>query len=307
MITVLLSTRCRPEILARSLSGYRRLDDPGVEWKLVIVDNGDEEATRRVVRAFQRWIPIRYVTCPDGGKNRAVNFGLRHAEGETYVFTDDDAVPDRRWLRELVEGMARWPDVTMFGGCIDPLWLGQPISSHFDCDFVRGLLTITGWEPEEGPLPWFRVWGPNMAIRSGAFRNGVRFDEDVGPRPGEVLLGGEVDLTRRLAEEGHESVYLPRAVTRHQVRPEQTRWAWLTRRAWRLGRGTTRLQVLSEGGVPPFTRPSRACAAAAKDLVLGGLVGDRRRISEGWLRLWFAGGQLRQVVAASRERRTEIR
>lgn len=302
-VTVLMATYRRPELLARTLGGYDALEDPGATWRLLVIDNAGDEETRGVVSEHAATVPVEYLAETGPGKNRALNHGLAHATGDLYVFTDDDAVPRRDWLRQLVEGAARWPDVTMFGGRIDPIWPGETLREDLDNPFVRGLLTITSWGDDEGPMPWNRVWGPNMAVRAHAFGDGTRFDPGVGPTPREFMLGGEVDLTKRLAARGHQTVYLPDAIVGHQIRPEQLDEAWLARRSFRLGRGVARLQGVPKtpriAGAPRFLY--RELLSAGRDWLSGGLARNAARRCDGRLRFSFSRGKLVQFRAMTRK------
>jgi glucosyl-dolichyl phosphate glucuronosyltransferase len=293
-VSVFMATYRRPEILTRTLEGFASLEPAGPDWRLLILDNADDPATREVVRGYDGRVPLEYLLATGPGKNHALNVGLGHATGDVFVFVDDDAVPRPDWLREMLEGIARWPDATMFGGRIDPVWPAGHEGLDLSNDFLRGLLTISSWGEEEGPLPWFRVWGPNMAFRASVFEEGMRFDPTIGPTSGDFVLGAEVEFTKRLAEAGHRSVYLPRAVVGHQVRPEQLDGRWLSQRAYRLGRGVARLHGLPAAprifGVPRFVY--REITSAAVGWAAGAFTRDRDRRLHAKLQGWHWYGKL---------------
>lgn len=248
-LTVLMATYRRPEILRRTLEAYRELDGAGLRWKLVLVDNSGDEATKQVAAESGKYLPLELVVEPRRGKNFALNKGIELAEGELYLFSDDDALPETDWLQQVWSGAQRSPAATMFTGRILPLWPDGHTPLELRTDLLRSSYMVTAWGEEEGPITPDRMWGPNLAIRAAPFRDGYSFDTGIGPAAGQYAMGSELELTLRLARDGHLGVYLPRAVVHHQIRPEQMEGRWLAWRAYRSGRGVARLQ-----GVPAVPR-----------------------------------------------------
>jgi hypothetical protein len=295
-VTIFMATFRRSVILRRTLEGYTALAAPAARWRLVLIDNADDPETRAVAEAFAGRFPLDFVVEPGGGKNRALNRTLARGSGELYVFTDDDAIPRPDWLVELVAGVERWPEATMYGGRIDPVWPAAGAVPRLSDERMGGAFTMTCWPMEEGPLTWARVWGPNMAIRPRVFHEGVRFNASVGPAGPDFVMGGEVDLTKRLAEAGHTAVFLPRAVVDHQVRPEQLTEPWLARRFYRLGCGVARLHGVPRAprvfGVPRFVLGEllRGLATWAAGIVTHN---DAKRL-DGKLEFWHWRGKLKE-------------
>ena len=91
-------------------------------WKLVIVDNASTDGTRDVIRQFESSLPVMCCEEPLAGKNRALLRGLREAEGDLIVFSDDDATPDSEWLTALRRAADERLDFDIFGGAIRPRW-----------------------------------------------------------------------------------------------------------------------------------------------------------------------------------------
>lgn len=302
-ISVLLATYLRPEILRRSLEGYVRMASPGPAWRLLVVDNGGDAGTRSVVDEFAPRIPVDYLLETRLGKNHALNHGLEHAAGDVFVFTDDDAIPDAHWLRELIEGIGRWPGATVFGGRVRPVWPEGHEGMALRTDILRSAFAAADWGDEEGPISPDKIWGPNMAVRSRVFAGGLRFDPDIGPAGKNYAMGSELELSRRLAAEGHQAVYLPRAVVGHQIRPEQLEESWLARRSYRSGRGVARLN-----GMPPAPRVLGAPRFVYRELLTAGgtwlsglLTGRQARRLDGKLDFWHWRGKLSEYRRMSGE------
>jgi cellulose synthase/poly-beta-1,6-N-acetylglucosamine synthase-like glycosyltransferase len=76
-------------------------DYPKDHYDIIVVDNRSTDDTREIVRRY----PVRLLEERDRQSSYAArNRGLRAACGELIAFTDSDCIPDRQWLRQLVEG-----------------------------------------------------------------------------------------------------------------------------------------------------------------------------------------------------------
>jgi L-malate glycosyltransferase len=236
MLTVLLATRNRSQLLSSVLESFCQLRSPTSGWKLVVADNGSTDHTGQVIASFRNRLPLQCLTERKIGKNAALNAGLAFVEGDLIVFTDDDVFPHEDWLIQLRKAVDSQPDFSMFGGSIIARWEISPPS------WVRWVpqgpsYSVTDPQWKEGPIDPSWVWGPNMAIRTNALQAGIRFDPYFGPRPGSYPQGGETELTRRLHSLGHKSWHVRAAVVEHFVRKEQLNTAWVMRRAICHGRG----------------------------------------------------------------------
>jgi glycosyltransferase involved in cell wall biosynthesis len=238
-ISVLLATLKRPDLLEQTLKSFCALKTDGLEWEVLVVDNGDDEKTRDVVSKYYDRLPVKYLLETSRGKNHALNSALARAQGELFVFTDDDVVPECDWLVETWEGTKRWPQHSVFGGRILPKFPDvKALSLRYEFVLISHMvdITVADWDIPEGCYDAANVWGPNMAIRASLFKEGWRFDTGIGPDgTARYVMGSETELTMRLERAGFRSVYLPDSVVHHQVRTEQLEKRWLYRRSFRIG------------------------------------------------------------------------
>ena len=104
-ITVCTPTYNRAYLLERLYRSIQRQTFRDFEW--LIVDDGSEDDTEAVVAGFsaeQNDFPIRYYKKENGGKSRAVNYGLDLAQGELFFIMDsDDYLTD-----DALEKMVYW-------------------------------------------------------------------------------------------------------------------------------------------------------------------------------------------------------
>ena len=245
MLTVLLATKNRSQVFRSVLECFCKLTQPQSGWKLIVVDNGSSDGTDDVLASFSTRLPLTSVSEKKPGKNFALNAGLDLIEGDLAVLTDDDVFPDENWLVHLRTAADKLPDFTIFGGPIRPYWETPP-PSWIEWADMGAAFAVTDPSWKEGPIPANCVWGPNMAIRTGVFRSGIRFDTSIGPRGANYVQGGDTELTRRLERQGHKAWHVLGASVRHYIRREQLDRRWVMRRAVRHGRGEYRLGHASE-------------------------------------------------------------
>jgi glycosyltransferase involved in cell wall biosynthesis/GT2 family glycosyltransferase len=245
MLTVLMATFNGVRTLPKVLDAYTQLHSPEEGWRLLVVDNGSNDGTRDLLMSYSSRLPLHYAYEPRRGKNAALNHGLSVAmkgpETRLFVFTDDDATPDRDWLLRYADAATQRAGFAIFGGSIVPDWSETPpewLLRLVPCGLTYGL---TDPNLPEGPVYPGLVWGANMAVRGEIFRHGYRFDESMGPACGEYAMGGEVSFTRLLEGAGFQSWFCPSARVAHHIRPAQLTAEWVIARARRYGRGACRL------------------------------------------------------------------
>ncbi|HEX2275250.1 MAG TPA: glycosyltransferase [Acidimicrobiales bacterium] len=201
-VTVVVPTYNRAASLARLLDALADCDAPVGGREVIVVDDGSTDATTDVVRRSQ--VGARYVRQANRGPAAARNAGWRLARSDVVAFTDDDTVPDRRWLVDLVGELHDRPDRAAVGGTILPLGHG------FLADFVQ-LERLVGHSVGDGDVRYLVT--ANAAWRLDALRAVGGFDERFPTAAGE-----DVDLSLRTIARGGRLGVTDRAVVRHDHR-----------------------------------------------------------------------------------------
>ena len=223
LISVVVCTRERPEILAACLTRLQRLHYPDVE--VVIVDNAPtDDATRecfmRLVGADSRF---RYVREPAPGLSRARNRGLAEARARHVAFTDDDVRVDPWWLESIAAGFARDPQAGCVTGLVPPAELDDPAQQFFDRRYTWAsrleprVFDLTGRGDESALYPYspgIFGTGANFAVDRELLIGLGGFDEALGA--GSPAGGGEdLDAFVRVLRSGRSLVYEPSAIVWH--------------------------------------------------------------------------------------------
>ena len=88
--TVFTPTYNRGYVLRRAFESLQRQTFKDFEW--VVVDDGSTDNTRVLVAdlAQKALFPVRYFYQTHGHKKKAINYGVREARGELFVFLDSN-------------------------------------------------------------------------------------------------------------------------------------------------------------------------------------------------------------------------
>lgn len=295
IISVIIASFKRLFLLEQTLRSLLLLDTTGLDWEVLIVDNANDQETKKVAMNFSGRLPLKYLVELKRGKNNALNRAVSEAQGELFVFTDDDVIVEKNWLLEISEGVRRWPGYNVFGGrCLPKYPEGEGMP--FEHPFFEGAFSVADWDIPEGCYESHRVWGPNMAIRSSIFKNGWSFDPMLGPKGSKFcILGDETDLTGRLEEAGYPPVYLPGAVVYHQIQKERMNFKSMFRRAFSIGQQNAHLD--KRQGIPrilgaPRYMIRRLCRAFVDYHILSLFSKDKKMRFDRGLIYWETMGSL---------------
>ncbi len=106
VVSVVIPTYRRDELLERCLKGVLGQDWPGESLQVIVVDDGESASTADVLGRVALEHPHHQVLLLGGGGHgpaAARNTGWRAATGEIIAFIDDDAFPaNDSWLKEGV-------------------------------------------------------------------------------------------------------------------------------------------------------------------------------------------------------------
>lgn len=302
MLHVIFATVNGGDYLARMLDAVEKLETPSCGFRICAVDNGSASHTREILEKAKKRLPLTVLSHPVPGKNHALNAALDHiAEDmepdDLCVFTDDDVLPAPDWLTAFEKAATEYGQTTIFAGPITPFF-PETISPHVSALTPFYDILFAQTDGPDGPCACDRAWGPNMAIRAGIFRSGIRFNATFGPNRSTMFpMGSETELTKRLESTGHSARYVNKARVRHQIKPEMLELEYVRQRAVRhgFGEGLIRQQ---EG------RTSRLALTvqALRGLLSSSLrrpfspAGERARLD---FQFHWAGGLARSVLTPS--------
>ena len=239
-LSVVIPTLGRSRELPEVLRRLREQDEPPPFEVIVVVDAAgelpEEAEGAHVVLASRP------------GASAARNAGIREAAAPVALFLGDDILAAPRLLAEHDLWHVRFPadEVAVLGHV---RFAGRPTA--FSRWLERGIQTDYG-AIEGDHAGWAHLYTTNVSVKKALLERVGGFDEDL------PFLYEDLDLGRRLHEEGMQLRYEPRAAAEHDHPP--TLEAWQARMA-AIARAE-RAFVAKHPDVPPYFRERLARAAA---------------------------------------------
>jgi succinoglycan biosynthesis protein ExoM len=295
-VSVCVVTRRRPKALARLLRGLAELAfdkcaEPSIQ--IVVVDNDAEGSGRSVVlhaRAALRW-PVDYAVEPRQGIAIARNTAVARTSADTefIAFIDDDEVPAREWLDELLAAQA-----------------------HYGADIVAGPVLPRF---EASVAPWLEHGGfycrkryptgspiDRVATNNVLFRRSIFFDAEIRFNERMALTGGADTLFfLEATRAGFRAVWADAAHVEEWLPASRLKAQWLLLRAYRGGNSFSLGQLELEPAI--LTRLSRFAKGAARILVSvfripAALVGGRPALLRALMGVMLGAGTIAAVLGA---------
>lgn len=314
-VTVIVATRNRAPLLPDCLTSLTTQKSV-VNLEIIVVDNGSDDATSQLVQQWSRRDgKVRLIEQPEVGLSRAKNAGIRDAEGELLLFTDDDVVVPDDWLAAYVAffSMPRG-SLALAGGPVLPIQQDlSPWPQWVDATDLADLPRLYHGAEERMLREFEWIWGANMAAQRGVFEELGGFDETLGRSGDHVGTYEDVELSDRIRGARGEVWYCPGASVYHRIHPGAAQPRSLVRTAFTRGgndllsarRGTyfERSCPVPEGSVaaaltlPLMVAGFMATAAAFR------LTGRRQALTLARRWAWAAGWCLWAAIGASTRRR----
>ncbi|HTH44601.1 MAG TPA: glycosyltransferase [Oxalicibacterium sp.] len=204
-VSVVVPTCGRPELLNRCLRALCYQTLAAEHYEVIIVDDRPNPKTEEIVAAWRRWITpggAALIYLPNRGPHgpaAARNRGWRAAHSGIIAFTDDDTVPDARWLEKGLAALGSSGEVVR-GRIVMPLD-GMPTDYERDAKQLETADFVTA----------------NCFLRKQMLERLQGFDERF-----RMAWREDSDLYFRLLDLGVEVIQAPDAVVVHPVRP--ARW-----------------------------------------------------------------------------------
>jgi len=204
LVSLIIPTYNRPDALKRCLEGVANLDFPREQFEVIIVDDGSEQPPDSVIAAFTGRLPVHLLTQTNAGPSSARNTGVKAARGWFLAFTDDDCVPDRQWLRILIDDLLKHPDA-MVGGRTGNLLTDNVYAetSQMITDIVYGYYNR---DPEDARF----IIGNNFALSREQFLKAGWFYDTF-----HLPAAEDREFCDRWHFHGYKMRYLPDAVIYH--------------------------------------------------------------------------------------------
>lgn len=104
--SIVVSTRNRKKILLKSLNAMMSQDFKG-GYEIIVVDDDSSDETFAELKKISSKNPLLKVfkNKRHSGPATARNLGIKNSRGKIIVVMDDDCIPEKNWLKNLVFGL----------------------------------------------------------------------------------------------------------------------------------------------------------------------------------------------------------
>jgi glycosyltransferase involved in cell wall biosynthesis len=303
-ITLLIPTFNRAPVLRETLDAITRVERSRIDCDIVVIDNNCSDDTATIVRTFRDRLPLKIVHEARPGKNCALNKALREcALREIVVFADDDVTPHPTWFDAIIASTLKWPDVAVFGGKVEITWPNNQQPVWAEAEWIR----IFGFSLHHYATTetFYRFpacpFGPNYWVRRSVFQKVPRFDDSIGPRPNDRIMGSETSFLMEIHRAGLQILYCPAAIVQHRVLDKECQILALRRRGFTFGRGQVRLHGRHRHGLYARSKMLWALALiadhalAALRFLVGVLHPNPKRNCEITVRCMIRFGQIHET------------
>ncbi|HEX7023990.1 MAG TPA: glycosyltransferase family 2 protein, partial [Gemmatimonadales bacterium] len=173
-LSVIVPAYQAASLLPDTLGALRASTSPGLDWELIVVDDGSDDASAELAAPFADRV-VR-LAAPAGGPAGARNAGARVARGEWLFFVDADVRVHSDTLLRFRDSVLAHPDASAIFGAYDDTPAAPGMVSRY-----RNLLHRYVHLRGAGPAETF--WGGLGGVRADLFRRLGGFDPGRYPRP----------------------------------------------------------------------------------------------------------------------------
>ncbi len=220
-VSIVVPFHNEKRVLRNCIDALLSQDFPDNLYEIILVDDasndGSSEEAEEILKEQRGQLPrISLIAVNRVGPSSARNAGIHQAKGELIAFTDVDTVPDREWIKKLIQPFLGNTKIGLVGGRIDGL---QISGDHPSAGLFLRLLECLRFHQEFGPdLFMNEMVGANMAVKKSVFNK-------VGGFPNVMVTRSEENVVRYRARKKYEEAFAPDAIVKHE-RPEHP-FEWL--------------------------------------------------------------------------------
>ena len=230
MISVIICTYNRERYIGEALKRVAKTKYR--EYEIILVDNNSTDGTAQIVKDFIKanpGVPIKYFLETKQGLSNARNRGMEEANGDVFVFLDDDSLVQGDYLKTLDDYLTLNPQADAFGGRIEPLFDECPRPKWL-CRWSMGWVSALdmGDSVHEFEGKAFPI-GANMGIRRAIAEKAEPFNPDLGRKGGNMDAGEEKDMFRRIRAAGGTIWYFPELRVQHVIPEKRTTLEYVDR------------------------------------------------------------------------------
>lgn len=265
-LSIVICTSSGARSLRQTIVAVLKCDFPAGNTELIIVDNTSGGVIRPILDKYSN-SPL-HISCvhePVAGLSMARNAGVRAAQGDIIIFTDDDVLPSKDWALKLTAPiLAGKADATT-----GKITLAPSLRRDWQRPMHLAYLAVTTHKSTPVVLI-----GASFAFHRRVLACTAGFDTNLGA--GRLGGGEEVLFSYQLANAAYRIVYVPEAEVEHHPNADRLERKSWKKRAQNAGRSQAYI-AYHWGNHGSLTAPVRLIQSLARRCFLAlQCVGHRR-------------------------------
>ncbi|MDU2673168.1 MAG: glycosyltransferase [Clostridium sp.] len=213
-VSVVICTYNRESYLKLCLEGLFKNNEDRSLYEVIVIDNKSTDNTRQIVESFKVNEEIRYVYEERVGLSNARNRGINEANYDIIAYLDDDAIPEKGYINNIICGFNEH-QVKCGGGKIIPIWtVDKP---QWYSEQFNGVFTILDCGDKDKVLDIDYPYGANMFFLKSELIKVGGFNTELGLKGNEIIMGEDDDMFIRFKNKGHKIWYLSQVAVKHHV------------------------------------------------------------------------------------------
>lgn len=195
-ISIIICTCNRAEHLRQTLATLMEVCVPAhLPCELIVMDNASTDHTAEVVHSCKFTnMPLRYIYEPRLGKSYAYNTGMAAAQGEVFLFTDDDTRLPHNWIEGMCHPILSSKAHAVAGAVKIAPHLERSWMQEGHRAWLASTERLSADDPED-------MVGANMAFSREVLAKVPGFDPELGP--GALGFGEETLFAFQLRQAGY--------------------------------------------------------------------------------------------------------
>lgn len=170
-------------------------------YEVIVVDDGSKDNTLDKVRKFRN---VKLIKQDHKGPAAARNLGVKHSKGDIILFTDADCVPDKNWIKNMINPF-KDKKIVGVGGTYKTLNRNSLIAR------------FVGYEIEERHEKLKKEkYTDFIGTYSAAYRKDIFLKFDGFDKSFPMASAEDPDLSFKMNEAGLKMVFQPKAFVYHK-------------------------------------------------------------------------------------------
>ncbi|MDD5068728.1 MAG: glycosyltransferase family A protein, partial [Candidatus Pacebacteria bacterium] len=196
-VDVILPTYNRRASLERCLAGLQAQTHK--DFEVIVVDDGSRDNTENFIRSQKSDLRLHYIRQENKGPAMARNVGIKNATADYVAFIDDDCIPEKDWLEELVKALSLNPESAGVGGFV--VRQNNDLISRY-IDHSGTISHRTFGETVIILITCNAIFKRSILEKEGGFNDALRHAEDA-------------EMSLRLVRKGYRFALAPLAIVKH--------------------------------------------------------------------------------------------